>query len=120
MSTQFKVPILFIIFNRLDTAQKVFERIKLAKPKQLFIAGDGPRADKIDDTEKCQATRKIVEQIINLQNNSQLRIDLQNRGTILASQVNTQNYLKSLIKILDEFQPIREMWSSEKEFIHLL
>ena len=62
---------------------------------------------------------EIVEQIINLQNNSQLRIDLQNRGAILASQVNTQNYLKSLIKILDEFQPIREMWSSDKEFIHL-
>jgi predicted AlkP superfamily pyrophosphatase or phosphodiesterase len=58
-----KTPILFIIFNRLDTAQKVFERIKQAKPKQLFIAGDGPRADKIDDTEKCQATRKILDNI---------------------------------------------------------
>lgn len=119
MSTHFNVPILFIIFNRLDTAQKVFERIKQAKPKQLFIAGDGPRADKIYDTKKCQETRKTFKQIINLQNNSQLRIDLQNRGAKLASKVNTQNYLKSMIKILDEFQPIREMWSSDKEFIHL-
>ena len=33
--------------------------------------------------------------------------------------MNTQNYVKSMIKILNEFQPIHEMWSSEKEFIHL-
>jgi hypothetical protein len=58
-----RTPILFIIFNRFDTTKKVFERIKEAKPKQLFIAGDGPRIDKIDDPEKCQATRKIIEQI---------------------------------------------------------
>jgi len=56
MSTNYSIPILFIIFNRLDTTQKVFERIKEAKPKQLFLAGDGPRADKIDDHENCLAT----------------------------------------------------------------
>ena len=33
--------------------------------------------------------------------------------------MNTQNYVKSMIKILNEFQPIREMWSSDKGFIHL-
>lgn len=62
---------------------------------------------------------EIVEQIVNLQNNSQLRNDLQDLGAKLANQVNTRNYVESLIKILDEFQPIREMWSSDKEFIHL-
>jgi glycosyltransferase involved in cell wall biosynthesis len=62
---------------------------------------------------------EIVDKIINLQNNSQLRNDLQDRGAKLAKQVNTKNYVESLIKILDEFQPIREMWSSDKEFVHL-
>jgi hypothetical protein len=119
MKNHFNIPILFIIFNLLDTTQKVFERIKEAKPKQLFLAGDGPRVGIIDDPEKCQATRKIIEQIINLQNNSQLRNDLQDRGTKLASQVSTKQYIESLIKILDDFQPIREMWSSDQEFIHL-
>jgi len=63
MKNHFNIPILFIIFNRLDTTKKVFERIKEAKPKQLFLAGDGPRVGKIDDYEKCLATRKIIEQI---------------------------------------------------------
>ena len=36
-------PILFLIFNRLDTTKQVFEEIRRAKPKQLFIACDGAR-----------------------------------------------------------------------------
>lgn len=63
MSNQFSVPILFIVFNRQDTAQKVFEKIKEIKPSKLFVAGDGPRSDKVGEAEKCQETRKIIEQI---------------------------------------------------------
>jgi len=41
------MPILFIIFNRPDTTQKkVFNAIRQAKPRQLFIAADGPRKGK--------------------------------------------------------------------------
>lgn len=29
-------PVLFLIFNRLDTTQKVFNAIRQAKPKQLL------------------------------------------------------------------------------------
>jgi hypothetical protein len=56
-------PILFIIFNRPDTTQRVFERIRAARPKQLYISADGPRANRPADAEKCKATRAIVEQI---------------------------------------------------------
>jgi hypothetical protein len=39
----FETPILFLIFNRIDTASRVFEEIKKQKPKFLYIAADGAR-----------------------------------------------------------------------------
>lgn len=38
-----QTPILLLAFNRPDTTQKVFDKIKKIKPKQLFIAQDWPR-----------------------------------------------------------------------------
>lgn len=38
-----KTPVLLIIYCRLGTTQKVFERIKNAKPLKLYIAADGPK-----------------------------------------------------------------------------
>lgn len=58
-----KTPILFIIFNRPDTTKKVFETIRNAKPKRLFIAADGPRPDRPDDKSNCELTRKVTENI---------------------------------------------------------
>ncbi len=59
----FNTPILFLIFNRKDTTEKVFKRIREIKPKYLFIAADGPRANKDGENEKCKQTRNIVSQI---------------------------------------------------------
>lgn len=56
-------PVLFMIFNRPDTTQKVFDAIKQAKPKQLFVAADGPREDKEGEKEKCEQAREIIEQV---------------------------------------------------------
>lgn len=56
-------PVLFLIFNRPETTKKVFNEIKKAQPKQLFIAADGPREEKEGEQEKCEQTRKIIEQI---------------------------------------------------------
>ena len=63
MKYSFDTPILFIIFNRPDTTQIVFNRIKEIKPKYLFIAADGPRLNVSDEVEKCEKTRKIINQI---------------------------------------------------------
>jgi hypothetical protein len=57
----FDTPILFIIFNRPDTTQQVFDQIKKIKPKKLFITADGPRND--EEKEMCIKTRLITEQI---------------------------------------------------------
>ena len=60
---QLKTPVVFIIFNRADTAQKVFDRIRRVKPPKLFVIADGPRADRPGEAEKCAATRAIIEQV---------------------------------------------------------
>lgn len=59
----FETPVLFIIFNRADTAQKVFTAIRAMRPKYLYIAADGPRPTHPDDARKCRITREVVETI---------------------------------------------------------
>lgn len=56
-------PILLIIFKRPDTTQQVFERIRQAQPRKLFIAADGPRADHPGEAEQCAQTRAVVANI---------------------------------------------------------
>ncbi|MFH1427813.1 MAG: nucleotide-diphospho-sugar transferase, partial [Patescibacteria group bacterium] len=58
----FNTPILFLIFNRPETTQRVFDKIKIIKPRHLFVAADGPREGK-NESEKCQAVRDIIKQI---------------------------------------------------------
>ena len=55
----FNTPILFVIFNRLDTTFKVFEKIREIKPKKLYIAADGPRKQIEGENEKCAKVRSI-------------------------------------------------------------
>lgn len=54
------VPVLFMIFNRPETTRRVFAAIKKERPKKLFIAADGPRANKLGEAEKCEEVRKIA------------------------------------------------------------
>ena len=55
--------VLFLIFNRPDTTQKVFNAIRQAKPKQFFIAENGPREGKEGEKGKCEQAREIIEQV---------------------------------------------------------
>ncbi len=60
----FATPILYIVFNRLDTVKQTFPQIKKQQPKELYIAADGPRPSKPEEFEKCQAVRNwILSQI---------------------------------------------------------
>ncbi len=58
-----ETPVLFLVFNRPDTTQQVFEVIRKVKPKKLFVAADGPRLNKAGEKEKCEETRLIATQI---------------------------------------------------------
>lgn len=59
----FRTPILFLIFNRPQITQLVFNEIKKQKPKYLFIAADGPRPEKPGESALCNNAREIVNQI---------------------------------------------------------
>jgi hypothetical protein len=56
----YKIPILFLIFNRPQHTQQVFERIKDVKPKQLYVAADGPRESVEGDVAHCALAREIA------------------------------------------------------------
>ncbi|MFC0514578.1 nucleotide-diphospho-sugar transferase [Mucilaginibacter angelicae] len=56
-------PVLFLIFNRPDTTGKVFQELRKQRPKHLYIAADGPRADHPDDERLCRECKGIVADI---------------------------------------------------------
>jgi hypothetical protein len=58
-----KTPILFIVFNRPDTTQIVFNAIRNIRPLRLYVSADGPRPSVASDADRCAKTRKIIEQI---------------------------------------------------------
>lgn len=59
----FNTTILFLIFNRPDVTLAVFEQIRKIQPKYLYVAADGPRADKEGEAALCRETRAIIEQV---------------------------------------------------------
>ena len=55
-----ETPILFLVFNRPEKTSQVFELIRAAKPKKLYVSADGARASVADEFDKCQETRKLI------------------------------------------------------------
>jgi hypothetical protein len=53
-------PVLLIIFNKLEPARLVFERIAAVQPKKLYIASDGARAGVDGEALQVDAVRKYV------------------------------------------------------------
>lgn len=58
-----KSAVTLIFFNRADTLEKVFEKVRMAKPPKLFLVQDGARENNSKDIEGIRACRKIVENI---------------------------------------------------------
>jgi hypothetical protein len=65
MMSDFKLvtPVAFIIFNRHETAKRVFEKIRQAKPQKLLVIADGPRPGNINDEKNCKITREIINNV---------------------------------------------------------
>jgi hypothetical protein len=57
-------PVLFLIFNRADTAVRAMEQLAKVRPAKLFIAGDGPRPDKPGEAELVEKTRQAVMEAV--------------------------------------------------------
>ncbi|MEH2005157.1 DUF5672 family protein [Nostoc sp.] len=60
---QLKTPVCFIIFNRPDVTEQVFQKIRQAKPPKLLVVADGSRTDKPGEAEKCAAAKAIINQV---------------------------------------------------------
>ena len=58
-----QTPVVFLIFNRPDTTQRVFSAIAKAKPDTLLVVADGPRPDHPEDVEKCAAAQEVVDRV---------------------------------------------------------
>lgn len=56
-------PVLFLVFNRPEKTQRVFDIIKRVKPQKLYVAADAPREGNQSDTIGCEEVRKIVKQV---------------------------------------------------------
>lgn len=54
-------PILLLGFNRADAMAAQIDAIRAIKPSKLYVAVDGPRADRPDEAEKCQSVRDCVK-----------------------------------------------------------
>jgi hypothetical protein len=63
MEYQLKTPVAFLIFNRLDVTQKIFEVIRHVRPTKLLVVADGPRLGIYGEHEKCAAVRAIIDTI---------------------------------------------------------
>ena len=55
--------VLFLVFNRPTTTAQVFDAIRKAKPLRLYVAADGPRADRADEAEKVAKGREIATEV---------------------------------------------------------
>jgi hypothetical protein len=57
------IPVALFIFNRPQTTQVVFERLRQIQPRHLLIIADAPRPEHPLDPDNCAAVRTIVNNI---------------------------------------------------------
>jgi hypothetical protein len=62
-STALGVPVAFIIFRRPDTTRRVFEEIRQAQPRKLYVIADGARQHIHGEQELVESTRNILDLI---------------------------------------------------------
>ena len=56
-------PVLLIGFNRPDLLEKVIDQVRLAAPKRVYLAIDGPRQDRENEDQKVARCRDLVDSI---------------------------------------------------------
>jgi hypothetical protein len=60
----YSVPILFIVFNRADTASRVLDQLRIIKPTRIYFAADAPRVEKgVEEINACQSARNLINTV---------------------------------------------------------
>jgi hypothetical protein len=57
-------PVLVTVFNRPSETAQVLDRLRLVKPRRIFLSADGPRPGHPGDAAKCQEVRALLAQNI--------------------------------------------------------
>src|SRR3954453_1153033 len=52
-----------LLFRRPEETARVFERIREARPRKLFLVADGPRPGNEEDAQGCEQARAVVERV---------------------------------------------------------
>lgn len=60
--TPFEIPIVSVVYKRLDKTKQVYERIRQIRPAKLYIIADGPK--NIEDEEKVSQVRNFIDHFI--------------------------------------------------------
>lgn len=58
-----RTAVLLLVFNRPDTTRQVFETIRQANLPRLYVAADGPRANRPGEAERCEEVRRIATNV---------------------------------------------------------
>ena len=58
-----KTPLLLLLFNRPELTKKLIARLKLIKPKKIYINIDGPRNGNLKDQVLCKEVLKLIKKI---------------------------------------------------------
>jgi hypothetical protein len=56
-----RAPVLFLVFNRPEPTQQVFQAIRVYQPSRLYVAADGPRPEKGGEWTLCAETRSVLK-----------------------------------------------------------
>lgn len=63
METKITTPVLLIAFNRPDTTEQVFQKIREVQPKKLYVAIDGPRKNEVNEMKLVENVKQIVQKV---------------------------------------------------------
>lgn len=58
-----ETPVLLLVFNRPETTQAVMQSLRAVRPTSLYIAADGPRQGRADDSHLCEEARKAAQSV---------------------------------------------------------
>lgn len=76
----FDIPILFIVFNRIETTKVVFRSIRNIRPAVLYIASDGPRLENTQDIAGVKSVRQHITNNIDWNCKIRTRYRISNLG----------------------------------------
>ena len=58
-----EIPILIIVFNRIEETKKLLDSLRILKPKKIYVACDGPRKNKLEEHEIVIKVRNLINTI---------------------------------------------------------